>query len=194
MKTFDIKCSLRKEIGKKGSAKIRKEDGIVCTLYGGKENVNFYAPAPDFRHLIYTPDVHIVNLDIEGTVYKAIIKDIQVHPVTDKIIHLDFLEVIAGKPITLNIPLKVAGNSIGIKKGGKLSIAKRHMKVKGFAENMPQEVIVDITELDVNQTIKVGELKPENYEFVNNKREPVVSILASRLTAKTAEAAAPAKK
>lgn len=196
MKTIDIKATLRKEMGKKSSEKIRKGDNVVCVLYGGKENVNFYAPTADFRHLIYSPDVHIVNLDIEGKKYKAIVQATQFHPVSDSLLHIDFLEVIDGKAITLNIPLKVAGNSIGVKKGGKISIAKRYMRVKALAENMPQEVVVDITDLDVAQTIKVGELKTENYEFVNNKREPVVSILTSRLTAKAGEeaAAAPAKK
>lgn len=186
MKTFDIKASLRKDLGKKASAKIRRKDGIPCVLYGGKEFYNFYAPTTDFKHLVYSPDVHIVNLDIDGSMHKAVLQDIQFHPVSDKILHIDFLEIIDGKPIELNIPLKVEGNSVGVKKGGKLSIAKRYMRVKALAENMPQEVVVDITDLDVGQTIKVGELKPEKYTFVNNVREPVVSILSSRLTQKAA--------
>jgi len=198
MKTFDIKGTLRKDLGKKGSAKLRKNDEVPCVLYGGSENINFYAPTTAFRLLVYTPDVHIVNLDIEGKKCQAIIKDMQFHPVTEKLLHMDLLQIVDGKPITLNIPLKVSGNSIGIKKGGKLNVSKRTLKIKALAQHMPQEVVVDITDLDVAQTIKVGALSAENYQFMNNARETVVSILSSRLTQKAgdeaAAAAAPAKK
>ena len=189
MKTIEIVGSLRKDLGKKATKALRKAGNVPCIVYGGKENVNFFASEPDFKNLVYTPNVYIVKLSIEGKVYSAIMKEIQFHPVSDKILHIDFVEIAEDKAIEITIPVRTVGSSIGVKKGGKLSLAKRGLKVKALAKYLPDVLEVNIETLDVGQSVKVGNLNYENITILNGSREPVVSILSSRLTAKANEEA-----
>jgi large subunit ribosomal protein L25 len=199
MKTIEINCSLRKELGKKSSMELRKANNVPCVLYGGKENVHFSTHENNFTKLIYTPDAHLVKLNIEGKVFEAVLKEIQFHPVTDKIIHIDFTEVSGDKPITIGIPIKVSGDSAGVKAGGKLRIRRRSLLVKGNAGDIPEFLPIDITELKIHQSVKVSDLSFDKIELVDPKKSMVLTIATSRVAQKEeetpvegAETAAPA--
>jgi large subunit ribosomal protein L25 len=187
MKTIEIKGSVRKELGKKSSKELRKSNNVPCVIYGGKENIHFYTHENNFTKLVYTPDAHLVALDIEGKIYKAVLKEIQFHPVSDKIIHADFTEIADNKPVIIAIPIKVFGDSVGILAGGKLRIRKRSLMVKGFANDIPEFLPVDITELKIHQSIKVGDLSFDKIELLDPKRSMILAVATSRVAQKTEE-------
>jgi large subunit ribosomal protein L25 len=187
MKTLEINGKFRKELGKKSSKDLRKALNVPCVIYGGKENIHFYTHENNFKNLIYTPDAHLVKLDIEGKEYNVVLKDIQYHPVSDKIIHVDFTEVATNKPITIGIPIKVLGDSVGIKAGGKLQIRRRSLLVKGFANDIPEFLPVDITDIKIHQSIKVGDLSFDKIELLDPKKSMVLAVATSRVAQKTPE-------
>lgn len=187
MKTIEINGSFRKELGKKSSKDLRKANNVPCVIYGGKENIHFYTHENNFKKLVYTPDAHLVNLKIEGIEYNAVLKDIQFHPVSDRIIHIDFTEVAANKPVIINVPIKVSGDSVGIKAGGKLRIRRRSLLVKGFANDIPEFLPIDITEVKIHQSIKVGELSFDKIELLDPKKSMVLAVATSRVAQKTPE-------
>lgn len=187
MKTIEIKGSYRKELGRKSSKELRKSNNVPCVIYGGKENIHFYTHENNFKNLVYTPDAHLVNLNIEGTEYKAVLKEIQFHPVSDRISHADFTEVTDGKPVSIAIPIKVFGDSVGIIAGGKLRIRKRSLLVKGMAEDLPESLPVDITEVKIHQSIKVGDLSYDKIELLDPRRSMVLAVATSRVAQKTEE-------
>jgi large subunit ribosomal protein L25 len=187
MKTLEINGKFRKELGKKSSKDLRKALNVPCVIYGGKENIHFYTHENNFKNLIYTPDAHLVKLDIEGKEYNVVLKDIQYHPVSDKIIHVDFTEVATNKPITIGIPIKVSGDSVGIKAGGKLQIRRRSLLVKGFANDIPEFLPVDITDIKIHQSIKVGDLSFDKIELLDPKKSMVLAVATSRVAQKTPE-------
>lgn len=187
MKTIEIKGSFRKELGKKSSKELRRSNNVPCVIYGGKENIHFYTHENNFKNLVYTPEAHLVTLNIEGKEYKAVLKEIQFHPVSDKIIHADFTEVSADKPVAIAIPIKVFGDSVGIIAGGKLRIRKRSLMVRGFANDIPEFLPVDITEVKIHQSIKVGDLSYDKIELLDPKRSMVLAVATSRVAQKTEE-------
>jgi large subunit ribosomal protein L25 len=190
MKTIEIKGLLRKDLGKKSSKLLRKDGNVPCVIYGGKENIHFYAHENLFTKLIYTPDIHLVKLDIEGKGFEAVLKDIQFNPVSDKIEHIDFVQVFDNVPVIINIPIKVSGDSDGIKAGGKLRIRRRSLKSRGFAQNLPEFLPVDITNVHINQSIKVGDLSFDNIELLDPKRSMVLAVATSRVAQKVDETVA----
>jgi len=187
MKTIEINGTFRKELGKKSSKELRKANNVPCVIYGGKENLHFYTHENNFKNLIYTPDAHLVNLKIEGKEYNAVLKEIQFHPVSDKIIHVDFIEVAKDKPVTIGIPIRVLGDSVGIKAGGKLRIRRRSLLVKGFANDLPEFLPIDITEVKIHQSIKVGDLSFDKIELLDPKKSMVLAVATSRVAQKTPE-------
>ena len=187
MKTIVIKGSFRKELGKKSSKELRKANNVPCVIYGGKENIHFYTHENNFKNLVYTPDAHLVNLNIEGKELNVVLKDIQFHPVSDRIIHVDFTEVGVNKPLIIGIPIKVTGDSVGIKAGGKLRIRRRTLLVKGFANDIPEFLPIDITEVKIHQSIKVGELSFDKIELLDPKKSMVLAVATSRVAQKTPE-------
>ncbi|MDR1153899.1 MAG: 50S ribosomal protein L25/general stress protein Ctc [Bacteroidales bacterium] len=190
MESIALKASLRKEIGKKSSKAIRAQEGIPCVLYGGEENVNFFATESDFRHLIFTPSVYIVNIDVDGKSHNAIIKDLQFHPVTDKLLHADFYEISDSKPITVEIPVKLTGSSMGVREGGRLVMECRKIKVKGLSKDIPAEIEVDVTELGIGKSIRAGEIKTNKFDVVLARETPIVSVRTTRAAAAAAQEAA----
>ena len=184
MKTLEISAKLRTEIGKAGSKQLRKSENVPCIIYGGETNINFYAHRNAFKNLIYTPDAHIVHLDIEGKKVKAVLKDIQFHPVTDAILHIDFIEVPDKKPVIINIPIKVVGDSPGVKAGGKLRIKARNLKVKGLINDIPDFLTVDISELKISQSIKVGDLSYDKIELLDSNTHLILTVATARGLAK----------
>ena len=191
MESIALKASLRKETGKKSSKAIRTQENIPCVLYGGKENINFFAAESDFRHLIFTPNVYIVNIDVEGANHQAIIKALQFHPVTDQLLHADFYEISDENPITVEIPVKLTGSSKGVREGGKLMMDKRKVKVKGLSKDIPAEIEISINELGIGKSIRAGEIVTNNkYEVVMPKETPIVSVRTTRAAAAAAQEAA----
>jgi len=180
MKSISIKVTKREVVGKKDAKRLRLEDLVPGVLYGGDEPVHFYAPEKEFKSLIYTPNVYLVDLDIDGTICQSIIKDAQFHPVKEKLLHVDFLRTTADKLVKVELPIKVEGFAKGIRNGGKLKQNLRTLKVKAFVKNLPDYIGINVEDLDLGQSIKVGAIQRENLEFLNAKAIPVISIIATR--------------
>lgn len=187
MKTVSMSGSLRENVGKKDARKVRLEGKVPCVLYGGKEQLHFSVDEKDFKDIIFTPEVCFIDLTIDGKEFKASLKDVQYHPVTDNIYHVDFLEIIEGKTITMNIPLVVTGNSTGVLRGGKLVRKLRRIKVKGLPHLIPDNISLDITDLDIGQSIKVSNLQSEGIEFLDSKNIELVAIKMTRSVEVAAE-------
>ncbi|MBK8880997.1 MAG: 50S ribosomal protein L25/general stress protein Ctc [Bacteroidales bacterium] len=184
MKTIEIKGSFRTDLGKKSSKQLRKIGNVPCVIYGKEVNIHFHAPEIAFKNLIFTPEAHLVDLNIDGKVHKAVIKDVQYHPVSDKILHADFIQVFDDKPVIINIPIKVSGDSIGVIAGGKLTIKKRNLKVKGLPNNLPEFLHIDITNLKIHDSVKVGDLSYDKIELLDQKKLMVLTIATSRVAQK----------
>lgn len=184
MKTISISVKKRTELGKVSTRKLRKEGNVPCVMYGGEEILHFYAQENDFRHLVYTPNVYLVELDIEGEKRKAIMQDIQFHPVTDGILHIDFVEIHDDKPVILHIPIRLVGSPEGIKQGGKSRQKRRSLKVRGLAKHLPDIIDIDITHVDVGDVVKVGDVEVPNLEILDPARSMVYAIVSSRVALK----------
>jgi large subunit ribosomal protein L25 len=191
MKTIEIKGTFRTELGKKSSKQIRKTGNVPCVIYGKEKNIHFHAHENSFKNLVYTPNAHLVKLSIEDKEYKAVLKDMQFHPVNDKILHADFIEIFDNKPVVIGIPIKVTGDSVGVLAGGRLSIKRRTLKVKGLANDLPEFLPIDITDLKIHEGLKVGDLSYEKIELLDPRKSMVLTIATSRVVQKTeAEVAA----
>ena len=187
MKSFDLKGTVRTEVGKKSTNELRKNNGIPCVLYGIEKEAKAFAVTTDaVRKLVYTPDIHFVNLTIDGVECKAVLKDIQFHPVKDTILHMDFLQIVADKPIVMEVPTVLTGLAAGVKLGGKLQQAIRKIKVKALYANIPEKLTVDVTELALGKSIKVGELSFEGLELVTPAQTVVCSVAATRASREAA--------
>lgn len=182
MKSIEIQGKIRTEVGKKASKKLKKQGLVPCELYGGKENIHFTIEEQVINKLIYTPNVYIVNLDIEGKKHNAIVKSTQFNPVTDAAIHMDFVELFDDKKISVKIPVTISGSSIGIKNGGKLRLVKRHVTVLAIPKDLPDTLDIDITKLNIGDTIKIKDLSVEGLELKDNPSTMVVGIVSSRVS------------
>lgn len=187
MKTIEIKGSFRTEVGKKSVREIRKTGNVPCIIYGKENNINFIIQESSFKNLVYTHEAHLVNLDIDGKIFKAVLHDMQFHPVTDKILHADFVQIFDNKPIVMNVPVLMTGDSVGVKAGGKLSVKKRTLKIKGLADNLPDHLEVDVTELKIHNSVKVGDLAFDKIELLDPKIATIVTVSTSRVAVKTDE-------
>jgi large subunit ribosomal protein L25 len=185
MRVLEIKGTIRKETGKKDTKILRREGKVPCVLYGGENNVHFMVPENNFRELVYTHHVHLINLDLDGNKFNAIIRDIQFHPVTDQIQHIDFIQVFDDVPTTVEIPIELTGSSIGLKNGGKLRQRRRSLKVKGLIKNMPDTLEIDMTDIDIGQYIKISDLSYDNLEILAPGRVMVAGVVSSRVAARS---------
>lgn len=190
MKTVEVKGQKRTALGKKESKRLRAQEIVPAVLYGGDEPLHFAVPFSELRNLVYTPEVYLINLDIEGETHRAIMQDVQWHPVDEQILHVDFLKVSESKPVKIELPIKVVGMAKGIKAGGKLKTNMRRLKVKALAENLPDYIEIDVTKLGVGQNIKVGNLSVPNVEFLDNKSNVVVGVIVTRAAKSAAGLAA----
>ena len=187
MKSFDLKGTVRTEVGKKSTNELRKNNGIPCVLYGIEKEAKAFAVTTDaVRKLVYTPDIHFVNLTIDGVECKAVLKDIQFHPVKDTILHMDFLQIVEDKAIVMEVPTVLTGLAAGVKLGGKLQQAIRKIKVKAVYASIPEKLTVDVTELALGKSIKVGELSFEGLELVTPAQTVVCSVAATRASREAA--------
>lgn len=187
MKTIEIKGSFRTELGKKGSKQIRKAGGVPCVIYGKEKNIHFYADELSFKNLVYTHEAHLVKLILDDKEFNAVLKDIQFHPVTDRIQHVDFIHIFEDKPVIIGIPVTVTGTSAGVLAGGKLIIKKRNLKVKGLPKDLPEFLQIDITELKIHDSVKVGDLAFDKIELLDPKKDMVVGVATSRVAQKSEE-------
>ena len=186
MKTFELVGTPRTEYGKKAAKALRKEDLVPCNLYGCGKNVTFTVGKEAVRKLIYTPDTMVVDLTIGKDNCKAVVKEMQFHPITENILHIDFLEVNEKKPVTVEIPVTLTGHAAGVKAGGKLSLEMRKLKVNGIYTNIPERVVIDITELGLGKKLAVSEVNVENCKLMNPQDACVAQVKATRASA-TAE-------
>lgn len=162
-------------------------------MYGGKEQIHFSVPAADFKNLIYTPEVSTVNIDVEGKQFHAILQEAQFHKVSDHLLHVDFLEIVAGKPVVMNLPVKTTGTSPGVRAGGKLLKKLKTLKVKGLVEKMPDAIDIPIDNLEIGGSVRVSDLKEDGLTFLDAPNVTVISVQITRaVAAEAAAAAAPA--
>ncbi len=199
MKSVALFGYKRPETGKVSSKNLRTEGKVPCVLYGGKEHKHFSVYAPDFKILVYTPNTYKVQLDIDGEVHHAVLQDLQFHPVNDTIIHADFLEVTDDKPVIIGIPVKLVGNSIGVRQGGKLVVKAKKLKVRALPSQLPDFIEINVDALEIGKSIKVIDIDSKGLELLDSPNNPVVSVNTTRASqeatkAEEKDAAAKAKK
>ncbi len=182
MENFKLSGDIRTSVGKKSSKLLRKQGDVPCVLYGGEKTIHFYSPELSFKKIIYTPNAYLIKLTIDEQEHNALLQDVQFHPVTDRIIHIDFKEISFGKDVITYLPIKITGESIGLKEGGKLSQKRRKLKVKGLPKDLPDYIEIDITELEIGESIKVGELDIKNLSMLDPHRSMIVAVVSSRLS------------
>lgn len=180
MLTFDLNGTKRENIGTKYAKVMRKEGLVPCIVYGNGKNINFTVSAKELSGAVVTPNVYIINLNIDGEVIKAIIKDLQFHPVTDEVMHADFYAFADDQEITVKLPLELVGMAPGVKAGGKMKIAARKAKVKGLYSNLPETVKVDISSLEIEQRISVADISVENCKIVDPQDALICRVIATR--------------
>ena len=180
MKTITIEGQLRTEIGKKATRQLRSQEIVPGVIYGGAQEINFSAPAMAFKTLVYTPDFQLAEVKVDGKTYRCILKDLQFDKVTDKLIHVDLLELVEDKKVIATIPLKFAGSPVGVKDGGKLDTKMKSLKVKTYPKYLSENIEVDIDNLELNGNIRVEDVKVDNYEILNSPRIPIASVVLTR--------------
>ncbi|HHL57806.1 MAG: 50S ribosomal protein L25 [Bacteroidetes bacterium] len=180
MKKVSLSGSLRENVGKKDAKKHRREGKVPCVLYGGKEQIHFTAPELNFGKLIFTPEVFEVKLDIEGKEYSAVLQDVQYHPVTDKVLHADFLEIIPGKQIIVGLPIKFEGTSPGVIRGGKMIKKMYKIRVKGLIEEMPDYLVIDISELEIGGSVKIRDIELDKLALLDPPNSVIVRVKMAR--------------
>ena len=200
MKEISINGQVRESVGKKATKLMRKEGLVPCNLYGETKDENglpvalaFSVSNAELRKVIYTPNIYIVNINIDGNVRKAIIKELQFHPVSDALLHVDFYEINETKDITIGIPVKLNGLAQGVRDGGKLNLSIRKINVTAPYKRIPEQLDIDVTSLELGKSIKVGQLSFEGLEIATPKEVIVCSVKATRASRSAAAAAATEK-
>lgn len=180
MKTITIEGQLRTEAGKKAARQLRSQENVLGVIYGGAQEVNFYASAKAFKPLVYTSEFQVAEVKVDGKSYRAILKDLQFDKVSDELIHVDLLELVDSKKVIATLPLKFVGTSAGVKAGGKLITKLKSLKVKAFPKDLRENIEVDITPLELNGNIRVQDVVAPNMEIMNSPRIPVASVVMTR--------------
>ncbi len=180
MKKVSVSGSPRENVGKKDAKRLRREGNVPCVVYGGKEQIRFFTSEKNFKDIVYTPDACIVQLDINGKKMEAVLQDIQFHPVTEKILHADFLEIFSDKPVKMAIPINVVGDSPGVIAGGKLMTKRRRLDIMALPDKLPAEIDIDISTLEIGDSVTVGRLELEGIEFLDPENSVVVMVKSAR--------------
>jgi large subunit ribosomal protein L25 len=194
MKSITIKGSERESVGKVATKALRNAGAVPCVLYGGNQAVHFSADAAAFKNLVYTPNAHTVVIELEGKSFNAVLQDIQVHPVSDKILHIDFFQIHDDKEITIEVPVKIIGNSKGVMAGGDLRLNNRKLKVRALPKNLPDFVEADITPLDMGNKLYVTKVSTPNFKIMHPDNTVICQVKISRAAMKAAQEAAKAAK
>tara|TARA_B100000161_G_C33535081_1_gene407952 strand:- start:289 stop:927 length:639 start_codon:yes stop_codon:yes gene_type:complete len=179
MKTFALGASVR-ETNKIANRALRNQGKVPCVLYGGEKQVYFSAKENDLNKLVNTPDVYLLNIDIEGESFQAILQDIQFHPLTDRIIHIDFLQVFDNKEVTVNIPINFIGIPIGVRNGGNLLVRKRAIRTRAIPANLPDAIDINIEELKIGKFLYIGDIRDERYTFLAGDKSVIVGVKTAR--------------
>lgn len=203
MKSFAITGTRRAEISKQNVRLLRKEGNVVCVLYGGKELIHFSAPALAFKNLVYSPEVYTVDVTIDGATHKAVMRDLQFHPINDRLLHLDFQEITDDKPVTLQIPVKITGSAVGVRAGGTLHAKMRMLTVKALPSKLPENMTIKVDDMNIGDSVHVRDMKADGVEFLDLPNKIIVAVKVTRVvveevaaataTTATAEGAAPAE-
>ncbi|RYY29871.1 MAG: 50S ribosomal protein L25 [Chitinophagaceae bacterium] len=191
MKTITIEGQLRTETGKQATRQLRSQELVPGVIYGGEKEVNFSAPAKAFKNLVYTPEFQLAEVQVDGKIYRCVLKDIQFHKVSDELTHVDFLELVEDRPVVATIPIKFTGAAAGVKAGGKLVTKIKSLKIKALPKYLTENIEVDLTNLELNGNIRVEDVPTDNIEIMNSPRIPIASVVMTRML-KQEEAAAPA--
>ena len=189
METIKISGVKRNAFGKKESKLIRKEGLVPCTIYGRGETIHFFFFYVSVKTVIYTPQSYLVEFDIDGQKEVGVMREVQYHPVNDTILHIDFYHVIPGKPIAIDVPVRLSGSSEGVKQGGKLILSKRKLRISATMENLPDELVVDVTTLGLGKSIFVGDLKYDNITLLTPATTAVCAVKMTRAARGAAAAA-----
>lgn len=196
MKSFEITATKRTGLTKQDTKKLRNNGLVPCVLYGGEENVHFSVPVLNFKSLVYTPEVYKVNLNIDGQTHEAVMREVQFHPVTDKLLHIDFMAIHPDKEVTIDIPVKITGSADGVRQGGQLIVKVRTLQVSALPAKLPGHVEVDVTPLQIGQSVRIGDLKMEGVTFLDSPNNIITGVRTTRNVVETpaeaAKAAAPA--
>jgi large subunit ribosomal protein L25 len=180
MKSITIEGQLRSEFGKKATRQVRSEGLVPCVIYGGAETVNFSAPAVSFKNLVYTPDFQVAEIKLGAKTYRCVLKDKQFDTVTDELAHVDFLELVEDRPVVVTLPIRITGQSEGVKAGGKLVVKIKALKVKALPKYLRENIEVNIDNLELNSNIRVEDVGAENIEILNSPRIPIASVVMTR--------------
>ncbi len=178
MKTAELKATVRKDTGEKGAKALRGDNKIPAVLYGESGVQHLEVDYNSMAKLIHTPDLYLINLDVDGKEIRVIVQDKQFHPITDRILHVDFLEAAVGRSAKLDIPVKITGNSVGVLAGGMLVVKMRHLKIKGVPAELPESIEVDITDLNIGKSIKVKDLS--GFDFLDPENSVIVRVKTAR--------------
>lgn len=179
MKTFALGASVR-ETNKIANRALRNQGKVPCVLYGGEKQVYFSATENDLNKLVNTPDVYLLNIDVDGESFQAILQDIQFHPLTDRIIHIDFLQVFDDKEVTVNIPVNFIGTPIGVRNGGNLLVRKRAIRTRAIPANLPDAIDINIEELKIGKFLYIGDIRDEKYTFLAGDKSVIVGVKTAR--------------
>lgn len=180
MKSITIKGSKRENVGKKATRALRDADMVPCVVYGGNEPISFAAEEKAFKSLVYTPNAHTVVIDLDGTTVNAILQDIQFHPVTDRILHIDFYQIFDDKEVVMEVPVHTQGSSRGVRAGGVLRIVNRRLRVKALPANLPDMIEVDITNMRIGHKMYVTDIKTDNFKIMHPDNTVVLQVRTSR--------------
>ena len=181
MQSVTIKGTVRTDLGSKYAKAVRAEGQVPCVVYGGNEPIHFSAPILAFRDLVYTAEARVANIELDGKAIQAVIQDMQFHPLTDQLIHMDLIEVLDGKAVTIDVPVMMTGNARGVRNGGKLKSVLRSLRIKGHINDLPSVIEHDITELRIGQSVRVSDVKAgKPFEILNADAAVVVTIKMSR--------------
>lgn len=180
MKSITIQGTKRESVGKKSTKALRDAELVPCVVYGGKEPLNFSTEEKSFKNLVYTPDAHTATLVIDGETIPAVLQDIQFHPITDKILHVDFYQLSDDKPVIMEVPVRITGRAKGVVAGGVLRQSFRKLKLKAIPANLPDEVVVDVTPLKIGNKLYVGDIKTDAYTFLHPDNAVIAAVKMSR--------------
>lgn len=180
MKTVSLSGSLRENVGKKDAKKNRRIGKVPCVMYGGKEQLHFVVDEKSLKKIVFTPEVYIINLNIDGKIHDTILQEAQYHPVTDNFLHFDFLEILPDKQVIIGVPVKAEGTPTGVLKGGRFINKMRKLKVKAMAKDLPDFIPINTDDLDIGDSVKVMDIKLENVTFLDSPNSVIVGVRTAR--------------
>lgn len=180
MKSLTINGTKRTTLTKQDTKQLRNEGKVPCVIYNGEQNVHFTAPALNFKNLVYSPNVYTVHLDVDGTAYDAVMREIQFHPVTDKILHIDFQQIFPDKEVVMEVPVKINGTAAGVREGGRMLVKLRKLKIKALPAKLPDAFEINVEPLNIGQNIRVGDMKMDGVTFLEASNNIIVGVRVTR--------------